>query len=159
MELRKAAELDPSQADPHYTLGVIFWQQGDFAAAAKELRAAIHARPDYAEAYYTLGTVLKQKGRAPGIREGFAGSHSNAAGFCRGAYDAGSGAPPAGRRSEGAAAEAAPARKSPNRKAASKRLFATNSRTPVAENRRRRRRHFTIPRRDRLRAKLRGRAL
>src|SRR5260370_18377951 len=85
-ELRKAAELDPGQADVHYTLGVTLWQQGEFAASAEELRAAIHAKPDYAEAYYTLGTVLKQKGElrdsAAALREAirlqpdFAGAHT-----------------------------------------------------------------------------------
>src|SRR5438128_12142349 len=92
-ELRKAAELDPGQADAHYTLGVTLWQQGEFAEAADELRLAIHARPDYAEAHYTLGTVLKQQGRLPeaanALREAirlqpdFAGAHTTLAAVLR----------------------------------------------------------------------------
>ena len=86
VELKKAAELDPSQPDVHYTLGVTFWQQGEFDQAANELRAAIQSKPDYAEAHYTLGTVLKQQGKLPeaaaSLREAirlqpdFAGAHT-----------------------------------------------------------------------------------
>ncbi len=92
-ELEKATQLDPSQADAHYTLGVTYWQQGEFARAAGELRAAIKIRPDYAEAYYTLGTVEKQQGdlqqSASALREAirlqpeFAGAHTTLAGVLR----------------------------------------------------------------------------
>ena len=41
VELRKAEQLDPQNADVHYTLGVTLWQQGEFAPAAEELQAAI----------------------------------------------------------------------------------------------------------------------
>jgi len=88
-EFRKATELDPSQADAHYTLGVTLWQQGSFDDAVKELQAAIQARHDYAEAFYTLGTVLKQQGKlqesADALREAirlqpdFAGAHTTLA--------------------------------------------------------------------------------
>jgi tetratricopeptide (TPR) repeat protein len=125
--MRRASELDPSQADVHYTLGVTLWQQGDFAAAAEELRAAIHAKPDYAEAFYTLGTVLKQKGEladsAAALREAirlqpdFAGAHTTLATVLRQLGDA-----------EGAAAEskagAEIAKEKTGEQAA---LFATNS--------------------------------
>src|SRR6202008_2888598 len=77
----------------HYTLGVTFWQQGDFNEAAKELRAAVQAKPDYAEAYYTLGTVLKQQGKLPQAAEAlrqairlqpdFAGAHTTLAAVLR----------------------------------------------------------------------------
>jgi tetratricopeptide (TPR) repeat protein len=85
--------LDPAQADIHYTLGVTFWQQGEFAKADGELRAAIQAKPDYAEAHYTLGTVLKQEGKlqdsAAALREAirlqhdFAGAHTTLAAVLR----------------------------------------------------------------------------
>jgi len=102
-EFRKAEELDPRQADVHYTLGVTLWQQGDFPAAAEELRAAIRAKPDYAEACYTLGTVLKQQGKleeaASSLREAirlqpdFAGAHTTLAAVLRQLGDA-QGRPP-----------------------------------------------------------------
>ena len=97
-ELQKAIQLDPAQADIHYTLGVTLWQQGDFAKAVNELRAAIQAKPDYAEAHYTLGTVLKQQGKlhdaANALREAirlqpnFAGAHTTLAAVLRQLGDA-----------------------------------------------------------------------
>jgi len=126
-ELRKAEELDPGQADVHYTLGVTLWQQGDFAAAAEELHAAVHAKPDYAEAYYTLGTVLKQKGElqeaATALREAirlqpeFAGAHTTLAAVLRQLGD-----------SEGAAAESRTGMEMAKQKTSDQAaLFATNS--------------------------------
>ena len=126
-EFRKAEELDPQQADVHYTLGVTLWQQGDFPSAAEELGAAIHAKPDYAEAYYTLGSVLKQQGKlddaARALREAirlqpdFAGAHTTLAAVLRQLGD-----------TEGAAAESKAGteigKQKTNQQAA---LFATNS--------------------------------
>jgi tetratricopeptide (TPR) repeat protein len=96
--LQKAEELDPSQPDIHYTLGVTFWQQGEFERAAKELQAAIQVKPDYAEAHYTLGTVLKQQGRLPAaaaslqeairLQPDFAGAHTTLAAILRQTGDA-----------------------------------------------------------------------
>jgi tetratricopeptide (TPR) repeat protein len=92
-EFRTAEEIDPSQPDIHYTLGVALWQQGTFDESVKELRAAIAARADYAEAYYTLGTVLKQQGKlqdsVAALREAirlqpdFAGAHTTLAAVYR----------------------------------------------------------------------------
>ena len=93
VEFRKAATLDPNQADISYTLGVTLWQQGDFDGAANALRAAIQTKPDYAEAHYTLGTVLKQQGKlqeaAASLKEAirlqpdFAGAHTTLAAILR----------------------------------------------------------------------------
>ncbi len=126
-EFRKAEELDPQQADVHYTLGVTLWQQGDFPEAADELRAAIHAKPDYAEAYYTLGSVLKQQGKleeaATALREAirlqpdFAGAHTTLAAVLRQLGD-----------SAGAAAESKAGMEIGKRKTDQQAaLFATNS--------------------------------
>jgi tetratricopeptide (TPR) repeat protein len=57
-ELERALAIEP-RAEVHYTLGVIYWQQGDLERAARALRAAVAARADYAEAHATLGAVLK----------------------------------------------------------------------------------------------------
>jgi tetratricopeptide (TPR) repeat protein len=59
-ELQRALVID-SRPEIHYTLGVIFWHQGDFDRAVAELNAAISRQPDYADAYYTLGSVLKAR--------------------------------------------------------------------------------------------------
>ena len=91
--MQKAAQLNPAQADIHYTLGVTLWQEGDFPKASDELRAAIRAKPDYAEAYYTLGTVLKQQGslqdaatalrQAIRLQPDFMGAHTTLASVLR----------------------------------------------------------------------------
>jgi tetratricopeptide (TPR) repeat protein len=80
-------------ADAHYSLGVSYWQRGEFPQAADHLRAAVQAKPDYAEAFYTLGTVLKQQGNLPdavaALREAirlqpeFAGAHTTLAALLR----------------------------------------------------------------------------
>jgi len=48
--------------EAHYTLGVIYWQQGKLDEAVTTFRQAIAVNPNFAEAHYTLGTVLQQKG-------------------------------------------------------------------------------------------------
>jgi tetratricopeptide (TPR) repeat protein len=88
--LKQALTLDPQLTDAHYTLGVIYWQRGEFAPAAEQLRAATVQKPDYAEAHYLLGSVLKQMNQLPeaakSLREAIRlqpdmlGAHTNLAG-------------------------------------------------------------------------------
>jgi tetratricopeptide (TPR) repeat protein len=59
-ELQRAIGIEP-RPECYYTLGTIYWQQGDVDRAVSALRAAIGARPGYADAHYTLGTVLKAR--------------------------------------------------------------------------------------------------
>jgi tetratricopeptide (TPR) repeat protein len=90
--------LQPDLADAHYTLGVLFWQKGDFDKASEELQKAIQNQPNYAEAHYTLGTVFKQQGKLPeaaaSLREAirlqpdFAGAHTTLAAVLRQLGDA-----------------------------------------------------------------------
>src|SRR6185503_2197398 len=54
--------LQPTLQEAHYTLGVIYWQQGKLDEAVTTFRQAIAVNPNFAEAHYTLGTVLQQKG-------------------------------------------------------------------------------------------------
>jgi tetratricopeptide (TPR) repeat protein len=56
-ELHRVIEIEP-RAEAHYTLGVIYWHQGDLDRAVAALRAAVTAEPRYADAHYTLGAVL-----------------------------------------------------------------------------------------------------
>jgi tetratricopeptide (TPR) repeat protein len=56
-ELNAAIAIEP-RAESHYTLGVIYWHQGDADRASRALRAAVAAEPRYADAHYTLGVVL-----------------------------------------------------------------------------------------------------
>jgi tetratricopeptide (TPR) repeat protein len=59
-ELDRAIEIEP-RPEAYYTLGVIYWHQGDLDRAVKALGAAIAAQPGYAAAHYTLGAVLKDR--------------------------------------------------------------------------------------------------
>ena len=59
-ELHRALAIEP-RAETHYTLGVIYWHQGDPDRAIGALRAAVAADPTYADAHYTLGAVLKSR--------------------------------------------------------------------------------------------------
>jgi tetratricopeptide (TPR) repeat protein len=59
-ELKRALAIEP-RPEMHYTLGVIYWHQGDLDRGEAELKAAISQQPDYADAYYTLGSVLKSR--------------------------------------------------------------------------------------------------
>ena len=83
-ELHRAIEIEP-RPEAHYTLGVIYWHQGDVSRAARALRAASAAEPRYAEAHYTLGAVLAAQRdwtgaadalrRAVGLRPDLSGAH------------------------------------------------------------------------------------
>jgi tetratricopeptide (TPR) repeat protein len=74
-ELGRALAIDP-RPEVHYTLGIIYWHQGDLDRAASALRAAVTAEPRYADAHYTLGAVLKAKrdwdGAAASLRRAIA---------------------------------------------------------------------------------------
>lgn len=74
-ELERALTIEP-RAEVYYTLGIIYWHQGDLERAARALRAAVAARPDYADAHDSLGAVLKStrdwKGAAAALRRAIA---------------------------------------------------------------------------------------
>ncbi|MEN3338762.1 MAG: hypothetical protein V7647_2438 [Acidobacteriota bacterium] len=86
--LTRAVEIEP-RPEAFYTLGVIYWQQGDGDAAVRALRAAISADARYADAYYTLGAVLAERKdwrgaadalrHAIGVRPDLAGAHDTLA--------------------------------------------------------------------------------
>lgn len=59
-ELRRTIEMEP-RAEAYYTLGVIYWHQGDLDRADSALRSALTTEPRYAEAHYTLGAVLNAR--------------------------------------------------------------------------------------------------
>jgi tetratricopeptide (TPR) repeat protein len=56
-ELARAIEIEP-RPEAHYTLGVIYWQQGDLDRAEAALSAAIQMDGRYVDAHHTLGAVL-----------------------------------------------------------------------------------------------------
>jgi tetratricopeptide (TPR) repeat protein len=54
----KAIELDKNIAEPHVTLGTVFWNEMKWEEAKKELLAAIKINPNYSEAYYNYAQLL-----------------------------------------------------------------------------------------------------
>lgn len=56
-ELHRVIAIAP-RAEAQYTLGVIYWHQGDLDRAVAALQGAVAAEPSYADAHYTLGAVL-----------------------------------------------------------------------------------------------------
>ena len=83
-ELHRTLAIEP-RPEAHYTLGVIYWHQGELDRAADALRAAIAAEPRYADAHDTLGAVLRARRdwagaaaslrRAIALRPDLAGAH------------------------------------------------------------------------------------
>ena len=59
-ELERMVKTD-SRPEAHYTMGIIYWHQGDMDAATNALRAAIAADPKYADALVALGSVLRAR--------------------------------------------------------------------------------------------------
>jgi len=60
-ELREALAIQ-GRPEVHYTLGTLYWRQGDLDRASKALKDAIDANGEYADAHLALGTVLKARG-------------------------------------------------------------------------------------------------
>lgn len=59
-ELERALAIEP-RPEAHYTMGIIYWHQGELDRAATALRAAVASDPRYADAYNALGSVLKAR--------------------------------------------------------------------------------------------------
>ena len=59
-ELDRAIGIEP-RPEAYYTLGVIYWHQGNLDRAIAALTDAVAAQPGYASAHYTLGAVLKDR--------------------------------------------------------------------------------------------------
>jgi tetratricopeptide (TPR) repeat protein len=59
-ELEFLVRTNP-RPEAHYTMGIIYWHQGDLDRATNALRAAIGVDPQYADALFALGSVLKAR--------------------------------------------------------------------------------------------------
>ena len=74
-QLTRALAIE-ARPEVHYTLGVIYWHQGDLDRAAASLRAATGVDPRYVDAHYTLGAVLRARrdwsGAAASLRRAIA---------------------------------------------------------------------------------------
>ena len=60
---QKSAQLDPTDSEAHYNLGIILKELGRLDAAETSNKKAIALKPDYAEAHNNLGVILKELGR------------------------------------------------------------------------------------------------
>jgi tetratricopeptide (TPR) repeat protein len=61
-ELTRAIAID-ARPEAHYTLGVIYWQQGDLEGAEAALRNALASDSKYVDAHHSLGAVLAARRR------------------------------------------------------------------------------------------------
>src|SRR4029077_11599851 len=59
---RKAAELDPKDAETQYNLGMELKAEGNTAEAIVAFRRAIELKPDFEKAHYNLGIELRAQG-------------------------------------------------------------------------------------------------
>jgi tetratricopeptide (TPR) repeat protein len=59
-ELQRTLAIE-ARPEAHYTLGVIYWHEGNLDRSVDALRAAVAAQPDYVDAHVTLGAVLRAK--------------------------------------------------------------------------------------------------
>ena len=69
--LKKSIAADPSNADAHLQLGILYSARKDEAAAIAAFQKALQLNPDLAEAHYRLGRALKQTGDDAGAQKEF----------------------------------------------------------------------------------------
>jgi len=67
-ELAQALAIEP-RPEVHYTIGIIYWHQGDLARAVESLRACVALDPKYTDGLYALGAVLKARGDWSGAEQ------------------------------------------------------------------------------------------
>ena len=60
--LRKAATLNPSWADAHYQLGLLYEDESKATGAIREYRIAVRLQPDFAKAHYRLARLYEKQG-------------------------------------------------------------------------------------------------
>jgi tetratricopeptide (TPR) repeat protein len=62
-QCRKALELNPSNAQAHYTLACALEPKGALDEATSHLKEAVRLDPNYADAYYNLAQAMLRKGK------------------------------------------------------------------------------------------------
>jgi tetratricopeptide (TPR) repeat protein len=73
-ELREAIALVPSGFQPHYELGLLLEESGDYAAALKEFETSARLHPSHEQSWFHLGNAAARLGRgkqAAGARRRF----------------------------------------------------------------------------------------
>jgi len=59
---QKEIRFTPSDYHAHYNLGIVYFNQTDYANAEEEFRITLSLRPDYSRAYFGLGMVREVQG-------------------------------------------------------------------------------------------------
>ena len=62
-EFKVAIRVDPSNAEAHFNLGMVFFEQGDLETAIREFREAINLDPNNVQARYRLALAFIKRGR------------------------------------------------------------------------------------------------
>ncbi len=65
---RTVLKLDPSHADAHNNLGIIFAKRGDFAAATEQFTEALRIDPNHRNANANLTRARKAQSRRPNTK-------------------------------------------------------------------------------------------
>jgi len=69
--LRKAVTLAPDFADAHFQLGLLYSDENQTAAAAREFEETVRLKPDWKAAHYHLAQLYEQQGKAELSRKEF----------------------------------------------------------------------------------------
>ena len=70
MHQEQALQIQPDNAEAHYTVGLAFGKSGKHREAIKAFKEAILLKPDHAEAHYNLAiTYLILKDKDAALRE------------------------------------------------------------------------------------------
>lgn len=86
-ELEEAIRCDASNAEAHYELGRISYEQGQYLKSAKELEQAKALKPDWVRTYHNLGLAYSALGETSKAVDNFEeGLRRNAAGKERSAW-------------------------------------------------------------------------
>lgn len=70
--LKKSVKLDPSYADAHYQLALLYEDEGRAMEAIREYETAIQLRKDLSAAHYRLALLYRKTGKADLARRQFA---------------------------------------------------------------------------------------
>jgi adenylate cyclase len=59
----RAIELDPNLAEAHASMGLLLWDDFDYAGAEEELKAALSLNPSYSLGHFWYGVILEDRAR------------------------------------------------------------------------------------------------
>ena len=71
LAFKKAAFLEPQNAQARYNMGKTLMEQGKLEAATEAFSKAVDLKPDYADAYNNMGIIFKEQGKLEEATEAF----------------------------------------------------------------------------------------